>query len=95
MNSVPHFFASQDAEREKDVDLIEISKHIQQEVGKRNVSSINNAIHAEKVRVAADASSYAQEQEAASNQLLHTDSYVRLEVARALVRSTSIPHFFC
>ncbi len=44
--------------------------------------------------MAADASSYAQEQEAASNQLLHTDSYVRLEVARALVRSTSISHFF-
>ena len=37
-----------DAEREKEVEKIEIAKMIQQEEGKKNISSINNAIIMEK-----------------------------------------------
>lgn len=33
-----------DAEREKEVEAIDIQKHIQQEQAKKNISSINNEI---------------------------------------------------
>ena len=33
-----------DAEREKEVEHIDIQKHIQQEAGKKNISQINNEI---------------------------------------------------
>ena len=37
-----------DAEREKEVEKIEIAKWIQQEEGKKNISAINNAIIMDK-----------------------------------------------
>ncbi len=62
----------------------------QREEGKKNVSSINNAIFSASKRNEADTLSYMQAKEASSNELLHTDAYVRLEVARALSNNTKM-----
>ena len=53
----------------------------QEEEGKRNVSSINNAIFTAKMKNEADTMSYVQEQEASSNKLLHTEEYIRWHLA--------------
>ncbi len=55
-----------------------------------NMSSIANAIYSEKLRSDADALSYAQEQEAATNRLLLTPNYVRMNVAKALTNNTKV-----
>jgi hypothetical protein len=79
-----------DAEREKEVEKIEISKRIQQEEGKKNISAINNAIWMDKKKNEADASTYVQESEANSNKLLLTDEYIRLQVAKSMMNNTKM-----
>lgn len=79
-----------DAERKKAVEGIDISRRIQQEEGRKNISSINNEIFMEKMKNEADASSYVSESEAKSNELLLTDQYIRLNVAKSLMNNTKM-----
>ncbi|TRY77064.1 hypothetical protein TCAL_08349 [Tigriopus californicus] len=79
-----------DAEREKEVERIDISKEIQREEGKKNVSAINNAIFTAKMLNEADTMTYVQESEASSNKLLFTDEYIKLQIAKSLMNNTKM-----
>lgn len=79
-----------DAEREKEVERIDIAKKIQREEGKKNVSAINNAIFTAKMINEADTMTYVQESEASSNKLLFTDEYIKLQIAKSLMNNTKM-----
>ena len=79
-----------DAEREKDVELINIARRIQEEEGAKNVSAIRNELETERMKSDADANKYVHEKEAESNKVLLTDQFVRLEIAKAVGNNTKM-----
>jgi len=79
-----------DAERERQVQAIATSKHIEMEEGKSNMTRIKNEIYEETNRMKADVSSYVKQSEANSNQELLTDQYVKLKIAQTLSNNTKM-----
>merc|ERR1711915_817601 len=77
-----------DAERHKKVLEIEIQERIMEKEGNKNVSLINNEIKREAENNEADIAKYKLEKEAEANNVLYTDQYVRLNLAKSLSNNT-------
>ena len=74
-----------DAERQKSVLEIKIQENIIQKEGEKNVSAINNLI---KKEAEENDAKYKIETEAAANEKLYTDQYVKLNLAKQLGNNT-------
>merc|ERR1712228_852185 len=77
-----------DAERHKKVLEIEIQERIIEKEGAKNVSLINNEIKREAENNEANIAKYKLEKEAEANNVLYTDQYVRLNLAKSLSNNT-------
>ena len=81
-----------DANREKDVLKITIEKQVLQKEGERNLSLLENEIVKKREESNADVAHYQKTKQAEANTDLYTDSYIQLEMAKAL--STNTKFFF-
>merc|ERR1719295_521099 len=79
-----------DAERQKAVLEITIQEEILRKEGAKNVSLINNEIKREAENNEANIAKYKLEKEAEANNVLYTDQYVRLNLAKSLSNNTKI-----
>jgi len=77
-----------DAERQKAVLEITIQERIIEKEGAKNVSLINNEIKREAENNEANIAKYKLEKEAEANNVLYTDQYVRLNLAKSLSNNT-------
>ena len=77
-----------DAEREKKVLLIDIEKEIERKEGEEKLSQIQNNIIRDREQSQADVDNYKKKKAAEANQILYTDQYVQLEMARSLSNNT-------
>lgn len=77
-----------DANRQKAVLEIEIQKQIIQKEGDRDLSLLENEIVKKREESLADVANYKRRKEAEGNTALYTDSYLKLEMARALSNNT-------
>eukprot|EP00095_Tigriopus_kingsejongensis_P005664 maker-scaffold209_size256900-snap-gene-1.31 protein:Tk05664 transcript:maker-scaffold209_size256900-snap-gene-1.31-mRNA-1 annotation:"Erlin-2" len=79
-----------DAERLKNVLKIDLTKGLLQKEAEQNISRIENAILKERQENLARVDNFKKRQAAEANELLYSDNYVKLEVAKALSNNTKI-----
>ena len=77
-----------DAEREKDVLEIEIQKQLLEKEGEKKMNDLENEIIKDREENKANVESYRKEKIAEANKNLYTDTYVKLEMAKALSENT-------
>merc|ERR1711872_598180 len=76
-----------DAERHKKVLEIEIQERIMEKEGNKNVSLIENEIKRVAESNEADIAKYKLEKEAEANELLYTEQYTKLHLAKSLTQN--------
>lgn len=79
-----------DAERQKRVLTIDLEKKILQKETERNVSKINNEIHKEQEENMARVENFKRKLAAEANEVLYSDNYIKLEMAKALSNNTKL-----
>lgn len=77
-----------DAEREKDVLEIEIQKQLLEKEGEKKMNALDNQILKDREENKANVEAYRKQKIADANKNLYTDTYVKLEMAKALSENT-------
>ena len=77
-----------DAERSKAVLRIQMEQKLLQKEAEQNLSRVENAIVREREETVADVEKYRVERQAEANLHLHTEDYVRLNLAKDMAHNT-------
>jgi len=79
-----------EAEKQAAVSKITAEKNISEKESRKNMSSIEDAVHLAREKAFTDAQYYKAEKEAQGNKLLFTQPYLQLEKIRSLVANSQI-----